>query len=150
MAVENINGVSSYQAQQSFMMNQNNTGNQVKAVEETGKDAGTSTDSDTMKNATDYAETVQQTIADNNAEMKAQETDLSAMHEKIKKSIADYSSKMGNYEAQFGIHEATNRVTIKLVDKDTKKVIKELPPEKTLDMIAKCMEIAGMLVDQKI
>ena len=45
---------------------------------------------------------------------------------------------------------ATNRVTIKIVDKDTKKVLKEYPPEKTLDMIAKVWEMAGLLVDQKL
>ena len=52
-------------------------------------------------------------------------------------------------EAIFGYHEGTNRVTIKIVDKDTKKVIKELPPEKTLDMIAKVWEMAGIMVDEK-
>ena len=56
---------------------------------------------------------------------------------------------MSQSEAIFGIHEATNRVTIKIVDKDTKEVIKELPPEKTLDMIAKAWELAGLLVDEK-
>mgnify|MGYP003554300472 FL=1 len=50
---------------------------------------------------------------------------------------------------QFGVHEATNRITIKIVDRDTKKVIRELPPEKTLDMIAKAWELAGILVDEK-
>jgi flagellar protein FlaG len=38
---------------------------------------------------------------------------------------------------------------IKIVDKETKEVIKELPPEKTLDMIAKIWEVAGLLVDEK-
>ena len=52
-------------------------------------------------------------------------------------------------EAIFGIHDKTNRVTIKIVDRDTKKVIKEIPPEKTLDMIAKVWELAGILVDEK-
>jgi flagellar protein FlaG len=54
-----------------------------------------------------------------------------------------------NEEAVFGIHEATNRVTIKIVDKDTKEVIKEFPPEKTLDMIAKVWEMAGIMVDER-
>ena len=31
-----------------------------------------------------------------------------------------------------------------------KETIKEFPPEKTLDMIAKCMELAGVLVDEKL
>ncbi len=67
----------------------------------------------------------------------------------IKKAIDDINKKAMNSEAIFGIHEATNRVTIKIVDKDTKKVIKELPPEKTLDMIAKVWEMAGLMVDEK-
>ena len=54
-----------------------------------------------------------------------------------------------NAEAVFGIHDKTNRVTIKMVDKETKKVIKEFPPDETLDMIAKVWEIAGILVDEK-
>lgn len=67
----------------------------------------------------------------------------------IRKAVDDINKKMNNSEAIFGIHEATNRVTIKIVDKDTKKVIKEMPPEKTLDMIAKVWELAGLLVDEK-
>lgn len=69
--------------------------------------------------------------------------------EQLKDAVTQMNKKMENSEAVFGIHEGTNRVTIKIVDKDTKKVIKELPPEKTLDMIAKVWEMAGILVDEK-
>ena len=68
----------------------------------------------------------------------------------IKKAVDEINKKAHNAEAVFGIHDATNRVTIKIVDKDTKKVLKEYPPEKTLDMIAKVWEMAGLLVDQKL
>ena len=54
-----------------------------------------------------------------------------------------------NTEAVFGFHEKTNRVTIKIVDKDTKEVVKEFPPDKTLDMIAKVWELAGLFVNEK-
>ena len=71
-------------------------------------------------------------------------------NEQIKKAVEKLNKNMMSHsEAVFGIHEATNRVTIKIIDKDTKKVIKELPPEKTLDMIAKVWELAGILVDEK-
>ena len=59
------------------------------------------------------------------------------------------NKKMSNSEAVFGFHEDTNRVTIKIVDKSTKEVIKELPPEKTLDMIARVWEMAGILIDER-
>lgn len=68
----------------------------------------------------------------------------------IRKAVDEINKKAHNSEAVFGIHDATNRVSIKIVDKDTKKVLKEYPPEKTLDMIAKVWEMAGLLVDKKL
>ena len=69
----------------------------------------------------------------------------------LKKAVDDInkSALADQSEAVFGIHEKTNRVTIKIVDKKTKEVIKEFPPEKTLDMIAKVWEMAGLMVDEK-
>ncbi len=69
--------------------------------------------------------------------------------EQIRKAVEKLNKNMAHSEAVFGIHDDTNRVTIKIVDKDTKEVIKELPPEKTLDMIARVWEMAGILVDER-
>ena len=69
--------------------------------------------------------------------------------ETLKKAVDNLNKSMPNTEAVFGIHEGTNRVTIKIVDKTTKKTIKELPPEKTLDMIERVWEMAGIWVDEK-
>lgn len=78
------------------------------------------------------------------------QSEQQASNDQIKKAVEQLNKKMAAHsEAVFGIHEETNRITIKIVDKDTKKVIKELPPEKTLDMIAKVWEMAGILVDEK-
>ena len=72
--------------------------------------------------------------------------------EQLKKAIAEMNKKINNSneEAVFGVHEDTNRIMIKIMDKETKEVIKEFPPEKTLDMIAKIWEMAGILVDEKL
>lgn len=80
---------------------------------------------------------------------KEERENTEAENEAIKKMVDNINKNMKNGEAVFGIHEGTNRVTIKIVDKDTRKTIKELPPEKTLDMIAKVWEMAGILVDEK-
>lgn len=69
--------------------------------------------------------------------------------DKIRKAVEELNKKMPHSEAVYGFHEDTNRVTIKIIDRDTKEVIKELPPEKTLDMIAKVWELAGIMVDEK-
>jgi flagellar protein FlaG len=86
---------------------------------------------------------------DSQNQAPAQDSGAAQRKEQIKKAVDEINKKANNSEAIFGIHEATNRVTIKLVDKETKEVIKELPPEKTLDMIAKVWEMAGLLVDEK-
>ena len=84
------------------------------------------------------------------AQGKKSEAEIEAENERIKKAVGDLNKKLdANTEAVFGVHEKTNRVTIKMVDKDTKKVIKEFPPDKTLDMIAKVWELAGIMVDEK-
>lgn len=70
-------------------------------------------------------------------------------NEQLKRAVEQLNKKIGNSEAVFGVHEDTHRVTIKIIDKDTKEVLKELPPEKTLDMIAKVWEMAGILIDEK-
>lgn len=72
-----------------------------------------------------------------------------AQQNQLKNAVNDFNKQMKDSEAIFGIHEKTNRLTIKIVDKKTKEVIKEYPPEQTLDMIAKVWEIAGILVDEK-
>ncbi len=72
-----------------------------------------------------------------------------ATNEQIKKAVEQLNKNLSNSEAIFGIHDDTNRVTIQIVDKETKEILKEIPPEKTLDMIAKAWELAGLLVDEK-
>ena len=75
--------------------------------------------------------------------------DKEASDDQIRQAINEINKKAVESEAVFGIHEKTNRVTIKIVDKKTKDVIKEIPAEKTLDLIAKAWEMAGLLVDEK-
>lgn len=72
-----------------------------------------------------------------------------ASREAIKKAVNDINKHANGTEAIFGIHDKTNRVTIKIVDKDSREVIKEIPAEETLDLIAKAWEMAGIMVDEK-
>ena len=84
---------------------------------------------------------------ENGSSREQESQQLSA--EQIKKAVEKLNKNMAHSEAVFGVHEKTNRVTIKIVDRDTRELIKELPPEKTLDMITKVWEIAGLLIDEK-
>lgn len=50
---------------------------------------------------------------------------------------------------EFSIHERTKQIMVKVLDKDNGTVIREIPPEKTLDMVARLWEMAGILVDER-
>src|SRR5690554_3802114 len=41
---------------------------------------------------------------------------------------------------QFLVHEASNRMYVKVIDKETDEVIRELPPERLLDLIGRIQE----------
>ncbi|MCR5324656.1 MAG: flagellar protein FlaG [Lachnospiraceae bacterium] len=71
--------------------------------------------------------------------------------DEIKSAIshANKHAHFGNTSAQFSYHEKTKRISVKIFDKDTNEVIREIPPEETLDMIAKMYELAGLMIDEK-
>ena len=50
---------------------------------------------------------------------------------------------------EFSVHEKTRQIAVKVLDRDTGEVIREIPPEKTLDFVAKLWEMAGILVDER-
>ena len=50
---------------------------------------------------------------------------------------------------KFQIHDRLNEVMVKVIDSETQEVIREIPPEKLLDMFASMLELAGLLVDEK-
>lgn len=66
-------------------------------------------------------------------------------------AMSDLNRKlaMKNTRCEYRYDEDTNRVAIKVIDKDTDEVIKEIPPEETLESIKKIWEIAGIIIDEK-
>ena len=142
MAIEPISSIMTVQAQGSVVQKPK------VPVQEERPESTTDTvqAADLVDKTTSVVEKAQEKGSSNNGE---QSKDQQANNEQIRKAVEQLNKSMKNSEAVFGIHEDTNRVTIKIIDKSTKEVIKELPPEKTLDMIAKVWEMAGILVDEK-
>lgn len=50
---------------------------------------------------------------------------------------------------EFSIHEKTKEIMVKVIDRDSGEVIREIPPEKILDAVAYMWEMAGIIVDEK-
>lgn len=65
--------------------------------------------------------------------------------EKANKEFITYDRRF-----EFSIHEKTKQIMVKVIDANNDEVIRELPPEKILDMVAAMWEVAGILIDRKI
>lgn len=61
----------------------------------------------------------------------------------------NHTFEMQKRSLRFQIHERTNEVIVKVVDSETEEVIREIPPEKLLDMFANMLELAGLIVDER-
>ncbi|MBE5951501.1 MAG: flagellar protein FlaG [Lachnospiraceae bacterium] len=82
-----------------------------------------------------------------NAEPQKEEVVSSKMKDAIDKVNAKIVPSKTRCE--FSYHEDTKRVSIKVIDQNTEEVIREIPPEETLDMLSKMWELAGILVDER-
>lgn len=54
-----------------------------------------------------------------------------------------------NTELTFKVHKGTGRTLVQLIERETKRVVREIPPEKMLDIVAGIWEWAGLIIDRK-
>ena len=77
-------------------------------------------------------------------ELNLIESDWIALIERANKAING-----SNKSFEYSIHKATNQIMVKVIDKDTNEIIREIPSEKILDMVAKMWELNGLFVDER-
>lgn len=72
--------------------------------------------------------------------------------EELIKSIESANEQFVAFDRrfEFSIHDKTKDIMIKVIDVVTDEVIREIPPEKILDLIASIWEMSGILVDERI
>lgn len=82
-----------------------------------------------------------------NEKKAVDETEVIKAIEAANKSVKVYDRRL-----EYSIHEGTHQIMIKVIDTsgDDEIVIREIPSEKILDMVAKMWEVAGILVDEKV
>jgi flagellar protein FlaG len=64
-------------------------------------------------------------------------------------SMANKTLKHHNNFIERSVHDVTKTVMYVMKDTETNEVIKEFPPKKIQDMIAKMWELAGLFVDEQ-
>lgn len=51
---------------------------------------------------------------------------------------------------KFERHEAAGQFMVRVIEEDSGEVIREIPPERTLDMVAYLKRVAGIILDEKV
>ena len=87
----------------------------------------------------------------NETEQTQSEQQRDVSEEEVIKAIekANESFKGNNARFEYSIHEDTKRIMVKVVNPATDEVIREIPAEKILDLVARIWEFSGILVDEK-
>ena len=70
----------------------------------------------------------------------------------IDSAFSDMNTKIkqNRTRCEYSYDEPTKRITIKVFDEETDELIREVPPEKSLEVLQKVWEIAGIIVDKKL
>ena len=74
-------------------------------------------------------------------------SNLEELDEAVKK-LNDTATAF-NIKLNFSVDERTDRLVVKVIEKDTEKVIREIPPEQVLNMVAQIQNMIGIFVDAR-
>lgn len=139
MAIDSISRVANTGYTGTTVKTTNNEAAQVSETAQAAAETQSQTDSSTVAAASKQQGSDNNTGSDNAEAKQPTMKDVSEINKVINQ----------NTIAEFGYNEPTNRITIKIKDKETDEVIKEIPSEKALEMLAKAWELAGLMVDEK-
>ena len=55
-----------------------------------------------------------------------------------------------NIRLKFEKHESSGEHIVRVINEEDSEVIREIPPERTLDMVAHLMRLVGIIVDERV
>ena len=88
----------------------------------------------------------------NRSDLKGKENAERRATKKEIQNAVDYANKQAKIaqtSCEFTYNEKINRISIKVKNRETDEIIKEIPADESLERIEKMLEFAGILVDEK-
>lgn len=67
----------------------------------------------------------------------------------MKDALSKLNAQIASTHCAYSYDEDTRRISIKVYDDETDELIREIPPEKSLEALKKMWEIAGIMIDEK-
>lgn len=105
---------------------------------------------------TNLEDTIKAITADSDVKIQSIGEREAVIDPRMKKQLEEIVQGMNKFmqpthtSLKFELHEKLNQYFVKVIDDNTKEVVREIPPKKLLDMYAAMTEFLGILVDKKI
>lgn len=76
-------------------------------------------------------------------------SELSVSEEALVKAIEKAQKMIDGVPRKFDYEIHRGHVVVKVMNSETNEVIREIPPEKFIDLVDNLMELSGMIIDEK-
>lgn len=64
--------------------------------------------------------------------------------------VINNALKVTDKKLDFELHEGTNRTMVKVINRETEEIIREIPPEEILNLVEKMTELVGLMMDKRV
>jgi len=88
--------------------------------------------------------------APSHAASKGNPTNHVAISQAFMDAVNQAMQAMHNVGLDFSVHKKTGETIVKVVDRDTGKLIRQIPPQEMLDLADKLEDMMGILFDKKV
>lgn len=105
-------------------------------------------DKNSLGNITGGLDNRESPVAEN---MTKEEYKNTYTRDEIEKALNSFKESVDifNRRLHFQVHDQTNRIQVQVIDAETKEILKEIPPEKILDLLAAFQQLTGIVLDLK-
>ena len=77
-------------------------------------------------------------------ELSISDAALQKALEKVNKALKGIDTRL-----EYSVHKETGDIMVKVINEETKEVVREVPPEKIIDLVVKLQELSGLIIDEK-
>ncbi len=84
------------------------------------------------------------------AQEQQKQTPKSNIPAALLKALNDDMEAIHRVALQFSVHEETGRTVVRVVDKDTGELIRQIPPQELLELADKLGDMMGILFDKQV
>ena len=87
---------------------------------------------------------------DSSAAPNRHQTNNIAISTGLMDAVSQEMQAIHHVQLDFSVHKKTGETVVKVVDKDTGKLIRQIPPQELLDLADKLKDMMGILFDKQV